>query len=316
MTNTTMRNVIVTGGAGFIGSHLTEELVKKELNVTVIDNLSAGKKENLQKVLDKIEFVHGDIRDIELLKKIFKNADAILHQAALRSVPASIANAQEYNDVNINGTYNVLEAARVCNVRRVVFASSSSVYGDNEELPQKETNLGTRLSPYAITKYTGEDYCRYFWKTYGFETVALRYFNAFGARQDPNSQYAAAIPIFITTLLQDRQPTIYGDGTQTRDFTHISNIVQANILAMTAKNAAGQAINIANGEGISVNELFEKIRSFLNKNMQPHYAQARPGDVKHTKADITKQKELLQLNPIKFDYGLKQTIEWYSEAHK
>lgn len=311
-----MTKIIITGGAGFIGSHITEELVRQGHKITVLDNLLTGSKQNLSNVIDKITFVHGDIRDIELLKKYFAGTDAILHQAALRSVPASLKDPLAYNDVNINGTYNVLEAARICGVKRVVFASSSSVYGDNTELPQKEHNLGTRLSPYAISKYTGEDYCRFFHKTYGLETVALRYFNVFGPKQDPNSQYAAVIPLFITKLLKNEQPTIFGDGTQTRDFTHVSNVVQANILAITAKKAPGESINIANGEGMSVNDLYEKIRTFLNKTIQPTYLPERTGDVKHTKADTTKQKELLGLTATKFDEGLKTTVEWYNANYR
>lgn len=312
-----MTKVVITGGAGFIGCHLTEELVKQGFQATVVDNLLTGKNENLQNIWDKIEFVQGDIRDIELLKKSFKNADAVFHQAALRSVPTSLKEPLSYNDVNINGTYGVLEAARICGVKRVMFASSSSVYGDLLELPQKEENTGTRLSPYAITKLTGEDYCKFFWKTYGTETVCLRYFNVFGPKQDPKSQYAAVVPLFTIALIENKQPKIFGDGTQTRDLTFVKNVVQANILAMTAKKAVGEAINVANGEGITINELFEKIRSFLNKNIKPLYAPERIGDIKHTKADTTKLKELLGLqDATSFDDGLKETIEWYDKNYR
>jgi nucleoside-diphosphate-sugar epimerase len=312
-----MSKVIVTGGAGFIGSHLAEGLVKQGHTVCVIDNLCTGSQQNLSSIIGDIEFVRADIRDKEAISYAFEGADTIFHQAALRSVPASLENPAIYNDVNINGTYNVLEAARHCGARRVIFASSSSVYGDSTELPQKEENLGTRLSPYAITKAAGEDYCRFFWKTYGLETVSLRYFNVFGPRQDPKSQYAAVIPLFITALLNDRQPTIFGDGKQTRDFTYITNVVNANILAMASETAVGEVINVANGEGVSVNELFEKIRSFLNKDIKPLYAPERKGDVKHTKADVTKQKKLLGLNDTtNFDRGLEQTTEWYNAAYR
>lgn len=310
-----MKKILVTGGAGFIGSHITEELVKQGHKVIVLDNFSTGSKKNLAKVINGVEIIEGDIRNLELLKQKFTGVDAILHQAALRSVPASLKDPQAYTDVNITGIYNVLEAARVSGVNRVVFASSSSVYGDSTDLPQKEEKTGTRLSPYAISKFTGEDYCKFFHRTYGLETVALRYFNVFGPRQDPKSQYAAVIPLFITALLRNEQPTIFGDGKQTRDFTYVSNVVQANICAITA-NAAGQSINIANGEGTSVNELFEKIKRFLNKDSQPHYAPERTGDVKHTKADTTKMKQLLAFEPIKFDEGLKTTVEWYCENYR
>ncbi|MBI4141042.1 SDR family NAD(P)-dependent oxidoreductase, partial [Candidatus Woesearchaeota archaeon] len=218
-----MKKVVVTGGAGFIGSHLAEELVKQEYSVTVVDNLFTGKKEHLKEVSAKIEFVEGDIRDINLLKKHFAEADTVFHQAALRSVPASVAEPVPYYDVNIIGTHNVLEAARLSGVKRVVFASSSSVYGDLIELPQKEDKTGNRLSPYAISKKTGEDLCTYFNKTYGLETVSLRFFYVFGPRQDPKSQYSAVIPLFITALMNNQQPKIFGDGEQTRDFTHVTN---------------------------------------------------------------------------------------------
>lgn len=310
-----MVNVLVTGGAGFIGSHLVEELVKQGHRVTVFDNLFTGKKEHLKNVSEKIKFVEGDIRDIDTLKKHFVGMDTVFHQAALRSVPASVKEPIPYYDVNIIGTHNVLESARLSNVRRVVFASSSSVYGDLLELPQKEDKTGNKLSPYAISKKTGEDLCIYFYKTYGLETVSLRYFNVFGPRQDPKSQYAAVIPLFITSLLNNQQPTIFGDGEQTRDFTHVTNVVQGNILAMTSKKAVGKIINLANGEGISVNKLFNSIRTILNKNIEPIYAPPRPGDVKHTLADNTFAQEVLEYkNFVNFDEGLRQTVTWYKDS--
>ncbi len=309
-----MKKVIVTGGAGFIGSHLVEELVNKGYAVTVIDNLFTGKKEHLKNVGEKIEFIEGDIRDIDLLKKHFVGVDTVFHQAALRSVPASVKEPVPYYDVNIIGTHNVLEAARVCGVRRIVFASSSSVYGDLIELPQKEDKTGNRLSPYAISKKTGEDLCIYFYKTYGLETVSLRYFNVFGPKQDPHSQYSAVIPLFITSLINNQQPTIFGDGEQTRDFTHVNNVVQANILAMNAEKAVGQAINVANGERISVNKLFNSIKKILNKTIEPIYTAERQGDVKHTLADNKLAQELLKYrNFVSFEEGMKETITWYTQ---
>ncbi len=310
-----MSKILVTGGAGFIGSHLTEELVKNGNEVTVLDNLFTGKKENLCAVENKINFVQADIREQEVLKKHFFGVDTVFHQAALRSVPASLKDPQAYTDVNITGTYNVLEAARISGVRRVVFASSSSVYGDLLDLPQKEEKTGTRLSPYAISKYTGEDLCKYFWKTYGLQTVMLRYFNVFGARQDPFSQYAAVIPLFILALKEGKRPTIFGDGTQTRDFTYVANVVRANILAMSAKNAIGESINVANGEGISVNDLFEQIRNILNKDIKPIYVPQRKGDIMHTKADTTKLKKLGYEPAASFDDALKKTVEWYNTKY-
>jgi len=308
--------IIVTGGAGFIGGHITETLVKQGYSVRVIDNLSTGKKENLKSVINKIEFVQADIRDLEGLKNNFSEVDTVFHQAALRSVPASLKDPQAYIDVNVIGTYNVLEAARVCGVKRVVFASSSSVYGDLQELPQKEDKTGTRLSPYAISKYTGEDLCKYFWKTYELETVVLRYFNVFGARQDPFSQYAAVIPLFILALKEGKRPTIFGDGTQTRDFTYVVNVVRANILAMNAKTAVGETINVANGEGVSVNDLFEQIRSVLNKDIKPICVSQRKGDVKHTKADTTELKKLGYEPAVSFDDALRKTVEWHNVEYK
>jgi len=300
---------IVTGGAGFIGSHIVEELVKKGEDVTVIDNLSFGKRENLEKVNDKINFIEGDIRDKDLLNKEFKGKDFILHQAALRSVLNSFNNPEEYHDVNVNGTLNVLKAAKECNVKKVVFASSSSVYGDVKEFPQKEAHTTNPISPYAKTKLKAEKLCKEYSEK-GLQTVSLRYFNVFGPKQDPKSEYAAVIPKFITALLNNQQPTIYGDGEQSRDFTFVKNVVNANIKAC-GENTSGEIINIACGEKITVNQLLEKINQLLGKNIQARYKKPRKGDVKHTLADVSKQKELLKPELINFDEGLKKTIEWF-----
>ena len=306
---------VVTGGAGFIGSHLTEELVRQGHEVVVYDNLFSGKKEHLAAVQDKTLFVQGDIRDQELLKKTCAGADIIFHQAALRSVPASVDDPAPYNDVNIIGTFNVLETARRMNVPQVIFASSSSVYGEKPKIPQKEGYEDVRLSPYAITKYTGEDYCAYFYKTYGIKTVALRYFNVFGPRQDPNAQYAAVIPKFILSLLKKESPPIFGTGEQSRDFTFVHDVVAANLCASRAKKAAGKAFNIAQGRPISVNALATMIAGILNSEIKPTYFPARQGDVMHTSANITRARKLLKLpEPTPFEEALKQTVEWFKQT--
>jgi nucleoside-diphosphate-sugar epimerase len=308
--------VIVTGGAGFIGSHIVDRLLKDGHTVKVVDNLSAtdGSTRNIDHVLPKIEFARADIRDLDVLKREFRDWDAILHQAGLRSVPASVDDPVPYYEVNVTGHHNVLEAARLNGIKRVVFASSSSVYGDHPDQPQKEGREGVRLSPYAITKHMGEDINRYFWRQYGLETVNLRYFNVFGPRQDPTSQYAAAIAIFSLLMSQGKQPTVYGDGEQTRDFTHVDNVAEGNILAMTAhkSKAAGETINLANGDTISVNRLIHGINQILGKDVRPTYAPARQGDIMHTRADNTKAKELLGYKPVTpFDDGLRKTVEWF-----
>ncbi|MFC1690823.1 SDR family oxidoreductase [Nanoarchaeota archaeon] len=302
---------IITGGAGFIGSHIAEELVKDDNEVVVIDSLYDGKKENLNGFFDKVKFVKEDIRNEEVLKKEFKDADFVLHQAARRSVPQSLLEPKEYNDVNINGTLAILEAARARDVKRVVLASSSSVYGDIDVMPEKETFSPDPLSPYALSKLAGEHYLKIFFKLYGLETVSLRYFNVFGQRQDPASEYAAVIPLFIKLIGNDKQPTIFGDGKQTRDFTFVKNVVEGNLLACQAKKAAGEVFNLADGEAISVNQLVEKINVLLEKDIKPTYTDIRQGDVKHTLADPTKAREILGYKgKFKLDEGLKITADW------
>ena len=279
--------IIVTGGAGFIGSHISRELVKQGHEVIVIDNLFAGKIENIKDILPKIRFIKGDIRDLDLLKKEFKNADFVSHQAARRSVPESVENPYEYNDVNINGHLNVLEAARINDIKRIVFASSSSVYGEREDFPEKETDLPNPISPYAITKLAGENYCKMFYELYGLETVSLRYFNVFGPCQDPNSQYTCVIPKFIKAVLNNQQPTIYWDGEQSRDFTYVENNVLANI------------------SSFQTNE-------YLGKNIKAKFELRRKGDVRNTLGDNTKAKRLLGYETkVDFRKGLKRTIEWF-----
>ncbi|PIN75986.1 LPS biosynthesis protein WbpP [Candidatus Woesearchaeota archaeon CG10_big_fil_rev_8_21_14_0_10_37_12] len=304
--------ILVTGGAGFIGSHIVDALVQESHTIIVYDNLSAGKKENIAHHKNNINLVEADITDFQTLNESCQNVDVILHLAASNSVPRSLKEPEKFFHNNILGTYNVLEAARQNNVKRVIFSSSSSVYGTNQELPLKEEKTGMRLSPYAISKFTGEDLCKFFWKTYGMETVILRYFNVFGARQNKDSQYAAVIPKFITLMLAGKEPTIFGDGEQKRDFTHVSNVVYGNILALTAENIAGETINIANSSSTSVNQLIQHINKIIGKNIQPIYTPPRKGDIKDSLADTTKAKQLLGFKPVTLiENGLEETIGWF-----
>lgn len=308
------KRIVVTGGAGFIGSHIVDRLVQLGAYVIVIDDLSTGKLENLTKVMDKIKFIKGDIRNLDL-KKEFKDVDFISHQAARRSVPESIRNPDPYNDVNIKGHLRVLQAARDCEVKRLVFASSSSVYGDTIKFPEEETDLPKPISPYALTKLTGEHYCRMFYELYGLEAINLRYFNVFGPRQDPLSQYACVIPKFILAVLNDDKPTIYWDGNQTRDFTFVENNVMANILAFKAKRKiGGETMNICNGQGISVNEILRQINNCLGTDIKARFEPRRLGDVKDTLGSTKRAKKLIGYKTkIRFEEGLKKTIEWFKE---
>jgi len=306
--------VVVTGGAGFIGSHIVDGLLEQGFEVVVLDNLFTGKKEFIKHNLKRITFIKGDIRNKKDAEKALKGADYVLHEAAMRSVPASLGVPHEYNDINIDGTVTLLDAARKLDIKRLVFASSSSVYGDCEVLPQRETMLPDPRSPYAITKAAGEYYLRTYYKLYGLGTVSLRYFNVFGPRQDPNSQYSAVIPLFMKAIKANKSPVIFGDGEQTRDFTFVKNIVEANILAMQCKKAEGEVMNIANGEGVTVNQLVEKINRILGKNVKAKHVAERAGDVKHTLADNSKAMDILGYKgSVGFDGGLKITIEWFNK---
>jgi nucleoside-diphosphate-sugar epimerase len=312
------KKAVVVGGAGFIGSHIVEHLLEHgQYFVTALDDLSTGRKENIEKFLQQeykkyFTFVQGSILDLELLKKTFEGADVVFHQAALASVPKSIEFPVETSMANIEGTLHVLVAARDAKVRRVVYASSSSVYGDSAVLPKVETMPFNPLSPYAVHKMVNEYYAKLFYKLYGLETVGLRYFNVFGPRQNPNSKYAAVIPLFIQKIKNNEAVTIHGDGSTTRDFTYVENVVQANIKAATAdaKDVAGDVFNIACGEAISLNQLVEKINSKLNKKTKPIHTDKRAGDIDHSLADITKAKSKLGFLPeFDFDTGLRKTIE-------
>ncbi|MBU0535796.1 MAG: SDR family oxidoreductase [Nanoarchaeota archaeon] len=314
-----MARCLVTGGAGFIGSHIAEELVSRGDEVIIIDNFFDSKPETLDHLKGKIELAKGDIRDKELINKLCKGTDIIFHQAARRSVPASLKDPFEYNDVNINGTLNILEAARNNDVKRVIFASSSSVNGDAKVFPQKEDVNPDPRSPYALTKLAGEKYLRIYWKLYGLETVSLRYFNVFGPRQDPNSQYAVVIPLFIKAIMNDQQPVIFGDGSQSRDYTYIANVVEGNLLAAAANKDAvgGEIFNIADGNSIKVIELVNKINKILGKDVNPAFAQERAGDVQKTQSDNTKAKNILDyIGKVSFDDGLKKTVEWFSKEFR
>ena len=317
---------LVTGGAGFIGSNIVEALVRQGKTVRVLDNCATGKLSNLKGVLDKVEFIKGDIQNLCLVREAVKDIDYVLHQAALPSVARSVDNPIATNEVNITGTLNILVAARDANVKRVVYAGSSSAYGNSQSLPKREYMPANPISPYAISKYTGEQYCKVFYKLYGLETVVLRYFNVFGQRQNSNSQYAAAIPIFINAFLEGKPPTIFGDGEQSRDFTFIENVVQANLLACyeksvrlhprlhsppRAEDAAGEVFNIAWGKRTTINCLIKTIKGLLGSNIEPIYEQERKGDVRHSQADISKAQKILGYEPlVDLETGLERTIKW------
>lgn len=308
---------LVTGGAGFIGSNLVEKILELGYNVRVLDNFSTGKEENIKEFyeLPNFRLIRGDIRNLGDCRRACDGIDFILHQAALGSVPRSIEDPITSNEVNVNGLLNMMIAARDEGVKRFVFASSSSVYGDEPNLPKVEKRIGKPLSPYAITKRAKEMYAKNFYEIYNLPTIGLRYFNVFGKRQDPNSVYAAVIPKFVKILMDDEIPTIHGDGKQSRDFTYIENVVQANLKACLAgEESLGEVFNIAYGGREYLIDLYNKITNLLKKDIEPNYGPPRPGDVKHSNADISKAKELIGYDP-KFDVnsGLKLTIDWYKE---
>jgi UDP-N-acetylglucosamine 4-epimerase len=308
---------LVTGGAGFIGSNLCEVLLDKGYQVRCLDDLSNGKQANVDLFLDnpKYTFIKGDIRDLDTCIKACEDVDYVLHQAAWGSVPRSIEKPILYEEINIKGTLNMMEAARQNGVKKFVYASSSSVYGDEPNLPKKEGKEGNLLSPYALTKRVNEEYGRLYNKLYGLDTYALRYFNVFGKRQDPHGAYAAVIPKFIKQLLNDEQPLIYGDGKQSRDFTYIENVVEANLKSCKApREAAGEAYNIAFGGREYLIDIYQVLCKTLSKNIKPIFGPERKGDIKHSNADISKAKELLGYNPEwSFERGIEAAIAWYKE---
>lgn len=303
---------LVTGGAGFIGSHLVASLVEQGAGVRVLDNFSTGKRENLAPILGKIDLVEGDITDPRICAHACAGVRFVLHQAALPSVPKSIADPVSSHRTNVDGTFNMLVAARDAGVRRFVFAASSSAYGESPTLPKTESMPTQPLSPYAVQKLAGENYCRVFAEVYGLETLSMRYFNVFGPRQDPASQYAAAIPAFVTAIIGDRPPTVYGDGEQTRDFTYIENVIKANLAAVEATKTHGEVLNIACGEPVTVNAIIREINTILGKDVRPEYVAQRPGDIKHSWADISLAAEKIGFAPaIPLAEGLRRTIVWY-----
>ena len=309
-----MDKFLVTGGAGFIGSNICKELVSQGCFVRIIDNLLTGKRSNLQDFIDKIEFIEADMGDENTARSAMKDIDVVLHQGALPSVPRSVEDPAATHRHCVDATFTLLLAARDAGIKRFVFASSSSVYGDTPTMPKVETMLPVPLSPYAAGKLVGEYYCSVFCKVFGLETISLRYFNVFGPHQDPTSQYAAAIPAFVTAILKDQPPTVFGDGLQSRDFTYVDNVVDANLLAARAAHTAGEAINIACGQSVTVNDTIEAINADAGKNIKPIYTDPRPGDVKHSLADISAAEKLIGFKPVvPFKQGLQRAINWYRD---
>lgn len=305
--------ILVTGGAGFIGSNLVDHLLTQGTQVRVLDDFSTGKRENLAHCLDQIDLVEGDLADLDTVRGAVDGVEAVLHQGALPSVPRSVSDPLSSNQTNVLGTLNVLVAARDAGVRRVVFASSSSIYGDvDENVAKVETMTPAPISPYGVAKLAAESYCRVFHRVYGLETVSLRYFNVFGPRQDPGSEYAAVIPRFITAMQRGEAPTIYGDGEQTRDFTYVGDVIQANMLALEAPGAPGKVFNIARHDSQSVNGLVDVLNELLHTTINPDYTDPRPGDIKHSLAEISQAKSILGYEPqFSFAEGLQKAIEWF-----
>jgi len=306
-----MAHYLVTGGAGFVGSHLVEELARRGERVRVVDSLVTGKRHNIAHV-PGVDFIHGDLADLDVARTAVAGVDYVLHQAAIPSVPRSVEDPITSNRANIDASLNLLVAARDAKVKRVVYAGSSSAYGNQPTLPKVETMPTVPLSPYALQKLVVEQYCQLFTSLYGLETVTTRYFNVFGPRQDPSSPYSGVISLFISALCDGRRPTIYGDGEHTRDFTYVANVVDGVLRACHAPNMAGQVVNMATGGRVSLNHLFRTVRDLVSASVEPIYADPRAGDVKDSQADISKAKALLGYQPIvTFEDGLNQTVAWY-----
>jgi len=303
---------LVTGGAGFIGSNTVDELVRRGHSVVVLDDLSSGKEDNLAEIRNKITFIKGGITDIEVVRKAMHEAEYVLHLGARTSVPRSVKDPIETNKINIEGTLNVLVAAKELKVKRVVFAASSSAYGETPTLPKVETMQPQPISPYGVTKYVGELYGQTFGRCYGLENVSLRYFNIFGPRQDPSSPYSGVLAKFCTAFLEDTPPLVFGDGEQTRDFTYVENAVQANLLACEAPNASGRVFNVGVGERISLNEVLRELGKITGKRLEAKYEPPRDGDIRDSQADISQARECLDYDPqVSFGEGLARTFEWY-----
>jgi len=305
---------LVTGGAGFIGSNIVAELLQRGEKVRVLDNFSTGRRENIAPFVEHIDLIEGDLRDLSTVSQVVEGVDYVLHQGALPSVQRSVDAPLASHAANATATLNVLIAARDAGVRRVVYASSSSIYGDSPTLPKREDMLPAPKSPYAVSKMAGEQYCRAFAEVFGLETVCLRYFNVFGPRQDPTSQYSAVIPLFITAMLRGEAPTIYGDGEQSRDFTYVANVVHANLLAATATgDAVGRVFNVACGRRYTLLDLIAALNDILDTDIEPIHVAPRPGDVRHSLADVSAAREVLGYEPqVDFHAGLRRTVGWYS----
>ncbi len=307
---------LVTGGAGFIGSHIVDRLLKEGFEVTVIDDLSTGRRENIVHHQDRkdFHFVKGDVRNTALVKKVVEDVDAVFHEAALVSVPSSIENPLLTNEINVSGTLNLLKACTDANVKRFIYASSTAIYGDTETLPKHEKLMPQPISPYAVSKLAAENYVKIYHKVYCLNTICLRYFNVYGPRQT-YSPYSGVITIFINSLLKNEPPIIYGDGKQTRDFVHVQDVVEANVLALTKETAIGEVLNVATGTPTTINQLAAMLQQVMKTNLEPVYTSPRPGDIKHSYADITKANKLLQYNPeISLRNGLTQLVKWYADS--
>jgi len=307
---------LVTGGAGFVGSHIASALVTSGARVRIIDDLSTGYRENITEIGGDIDFVQGSLADEELLNKALEDVELVFHEAAIPSVPRSVENPRQTHVASVDATFSLLLAARDKKVRRVVYAASSSVYGDQPTLPKSETMLPDPLSPYAVAKLVGEYYCQVFTRVYKLETVSLRYFNVFGPRQDPSSQYSGVISRFIAALLSGQTPVIYGDGEQSRDFTYVDNVVQANLKAAQTSKGVGSVINIANGQRITLNQLLGELKDLTGRaSVNAVYKDSRPGDVLHSLADISRARELLGFEPqVGLREGLRRTMDWWKES--
>lgn len=307
-----MAKYLVTGGAGFIGSNIVEELVRRRAEVRVLDSLITGSMDNLKPFMDKIEFIKGDIRSKDDAARALEGIDYVIHQAALRSVPKSVDDPFTTNDINVSGTLNLLFEAKKAGVKRVVYASSSSAYGDAKRFPQKETDLPMPISPYGVSKLAAENYCVMFAKTFGLETVSLRYFNVFGPRQNPESKYSAVIPAFLFQMMKGDSPVVEWDGKQSRDFTYVGNVVEANLKACTVPGISGEVFNVACGTTTSVIDIVNSLNKILGTNIKPKRAPKRHGDVRKTRADISKLKKLLGMKKfVQFNEGLEATVKWF-----
>ena len=312
-----MRTFLVTGGAGFIGSHIASALVERGDRVRVLDNLSTGHRSNLNHLGDSVEFIEADLLEVDAVSQAVEGVDCVFHQAALASVPRSVEAPLDTNAACVTGTVTLLDAARRAGVRRLVYAASSSLYGDVVTSSKRESDLPAPISPYGAAKLAAEYYCHAFTATYGFETVALRYFNVFGPRQDPGSPYSAVIPLFITAILENRRPVIFGNGLQSRDFTYITNVVHGNLLAADAEGVAGRSFNVAAGRTVNLLEMLAMLNKYLGTDIKPEFAEARPGDILESLADISAARASLKYEPqISFEEGISQSIDYYRSLKK